>query len=249
MAIDDSYTKALLHFDGADLSTTITDESGKTWSRFNNAKLTTSYVVFGTAGLRLPTFPGDDYIDTADHDDWHFGSGDFTIDFWTYRFVDGTDPFWICGQLGSVRLTASGSFAIQKMPDNTVRCAFYISGGTGWRTITSTSTIGGGAWKHIAMVKYGDTITLYINGGSEGSYTESGMTLPNDTNRLFIGKGDSYVPGVSSNYYPGAIDEFRISKGIARWTTTFTPSRYSYLPKSAVASTYAGNIHGNGDLV
>ena len=62
MAVDDSYTKALLHMDGADGSTTFIDESGKTWTRAGNAQIDTSQYKFGGAsGL----FDGSgDWVDT-----------------------------------------------------------------------------------------------------------------------------------------------------------------------------------------
>ena len=76
----DAYTKALLHFDGADESTTFTDESGKTWTAQDNAQLDTSVKKFGTAsGL----FDGTgDYVDSEVSADFGFGTDDFTVDFW-----------------------------------------------------------------------------------------------------------------------------------------------------------------------
>ena len=105
-----AFTKSLLHFDGADASTTFTDESGKTFTARGNAQLDTAQQKFGTAsGL----FDGTgDYIDTPDHADWFLGTGDFTIDFWV-RFSDvavdqgfcaqwasDTSMWRLCGQVG-----------------------------------------------------------------------------------------------------------------------------------------------------
>src|SRR5689334_6463249 len=47
--VDDSYTKALLHFNGSDGSTTFTDESGKTWSVNGDAQIDTAQSEFGGA--------------------------------------------------------------------------------------------------------------------------------------------------------------------------------------------------------
>ncbi|MDI6787615.1 MAG: hypothetical protein QME51_04520, partial [Planctomycetota bacterium] len=76
--IDDAYTKALLHFDGTDASTTFIDESGKIWTRYGNAQIDTAQSKFGGAsGL----FDGaGDYITTPDHNDFNLGSGNFTVD-------------------------------------------------------------------------------------------------------------------------------------------------------------------------
>ena len=48
-AVDDSYTVALLHMNGDNNSTTFTDESGKTWTSHNGAKISTAEYVFGGA--------------------------------------------------------------------------------------------------------------------------------------------------------------------------------------------------------
>ena len=79
MAVDDSYTKLLIHCDGADASTTFTDESGKTITTVGNAQVDTAYKVFGTGSLLLDGTG--DALTLDDSEDWNFGSGDFTVDF------------------------------------------------------------------------------------------------------------------------------------------------------------------------
>src|SRR6266487_3394688 len=78
-AVDDSYTKSLLHFDGTNSSTTFTDESGKTWTANGNAKIDNSQAEFGgTSG----NFDGVvSYLSTGSSSDFSF-TGDFTIDTW-----------------------------------------------------------------------------------------------------------------------------------------------------------------------
>jgi hypothetical protein len=49
MAVDDAYTVALLHMNGADTSTTFTDEAGTAWTAAGNAQIDTAQKVFGTA--------------------------------------------------------------------------------------------------------------------------------------------------------------------------------------------------------
>ena len=76
----DSYTKLMLHMEGSDGSTTFTDEIGKAVTANGNAQIDTAQKKFGAAsGL----FDGTgDYLTLANSNDWSFGSGDFTIDFW-----------------------------------------------------------------------------------------------------------------------------------------------------------------------
>src|SRR3990167_8969973 len=91
----DSYTKLLLHGDGSDASTTITDEIGKTVTAVGNAQLDTAQKKFGTASILLDGTG--DYATVPDSDDWNFGAGDFTIDFWV-RFNGVAESEAFCGQ-------------------------------------------------------------------------------------------------------------------------------------------------------
>ena len=63
--VDDTYTKSLLHFNGSDGSTTITDESGKTWTAYDNAQIDTAQSKFGGASMLLDGVG--DYIKTTDY--------------------------------------------------------------------------------------------------------------------------------------------------------------------------------------
>jgi hypothetical protein len=78
----DSDTKLLLHFNGPNYSTTITDDgdTGHSPTTSGNAKLSTLYKKFGTASLYLDG--SGDFVDVPDHADFAFGASEFTIDFW-----------------------------------------------------------------------------------------------------------------------------------------------------------------------
>jgi hypothetical protein len=75
-----------------------------------------------------------------------------------------------------------------------------------------------GKWIHLAVVRNGDVFTMYQNGIAIRSGTYSGA-IGAQTVDLTIGAGHA-IPGPGVNGY---IDELRVSKGIARWTTDFTP--------------------------
>jgi hypothetical protein len=83
---NDSFTKILLHMDGANGGTTFTDAnvggSAHTWTA-NSATTSTGTLKFGTASENCGAGVG--WIDTPDSADFTLGSGDFTIDFWFNR--------------------------------------------------------------------------------------------------------------------------------------------------------------------
>lgn len=80
-----------------------------------------------------------------------------------------------------------------------------------------------GTWAHIVLVRSGDNFVIYVNGINKASRTLSGA-LP-QTSGVKVG---TYLYGTTNYRYKGYIDELRISKGVARWTTDFAPPTQAY---------------------
>jgi hypothetical protein len=222
MAVDDTYTKSLLHMDGADASTTITDESGKTWTRAGDAQIDTAQYKFGGAsGL----FDGTgDYVSTPDSDDFTVGNADFTIDCW-FRPTAINQNSRLCAQLGASGLDATIGIVISLNADESVS-GYVQSGGTIYTAAVAAASYDVDTWYHVALIRYSDTLKLYLN-GIAGATTANltGVTVYNSTDSFVIGRAGSFNGG----YYSGHIDEFRFSNGIARWTTSnFTPPTRAY---------------------
>lgn len=212
----DTYTKSMLHFNGSDEATTFTDEIGKTWTAAGSAQLDTAQYKFSTAsGLFNGT---DSYITTPDSDDFNIGSGDFTIDFWLRPHTFGTGNDGICGQYEDddnfwgieFEGAAGGNLYFVHKDAGTVRLTFAAAHGMDVDT-----------WYHVALVRNGNTFTFYVNGASIGSTTDADA-VHDFSAVLSLGKDRS------AGYYDGWIDEFRFSKGIARWTANFTPETSAY---------------------
>jgi len=214
----DTYTKLLLHCDGADASTTFTDSAtGKTVTVYGNAQIDTAQSKFGGAsGL----FDGTgDYLTTPDSSDFAFGTGDFTIDFW-YRFnaVPGTN-------------TTQRIYSQYNGGDNWVFLSFQdISGSFYFRLesapsaytanidVNKTTTVSTNTWYHFAVVRNGNNFMMFKDGTQIGTTVVDADSMFDSSQLLNIGSQNG-----SSNFLNGWIDEFRVSKGIARWTTNFTP--------------------------
>jgi len=225
MAGNDSYTKLLLNCDGTDGSTTFTDSSpsAHTVTANGDAQVDTAVKKFGTGSA---LFDGSgDYLTIPHSDDWEFGSGDFTIDFWVQP--DTTNQMRFIARYTNA--DATKIFFIDN-DDNKVGCSIYI--GEVLYNLTGTTAFGT-SMSHVALVRYKDTLSLYLNGTLEASETVSGSVRSGET-RLTIGRFD-----FSTSYMvDGYMDEIRISKGIARWTEEFTPpaAAYSVPPSIPVIS-------------
>ena len=198
---------SLLHFGGADGSTTFTDETGRAWAAYENAQIDTAQSMFGGAsGL----FDGTgDYISTSDSADFYF-TGDFTLETFYRPAAIGSRQF-LCGQ-GDF-----GATNIRSMIEVTTAglVKFWCSNAVTLQTATSISA---GSWCHIAITRNGTAHTIWVDGISRATLTSA--TIPADYAGVFnIGRCGDYA-GFTAN---GHFDEFRITKGVARYTANFTP--------------------------
>jgi hypothetical protein len=109
--------------------------------------------------------------------------------------------------------------------ENPERAAVYLDGtalkydtygGGGTPKFTCSGTYSSSTWYHLAVVRSGTTVRVYIDGTSVGTGTKSG-TLGN-ANNIHFGSITA-----DANDYQGWIDEMRVSN-TARYTATFTPS-------------------------
>ena len=186
-----------------------------------NAQISTTQSKFGGSSMY---FDGTgDFANTAPTINLEFGSGDFTIEGWIYPTVttrmalyhgsSGTD--WSIGI----------DYQSQKF------CIWASSNGTTWNLINAdpggnglgTTTISTNAWTHVAFVRSGTTWQTYINGTRDLNLTGiSGSIVNRATSAKSIAKWwfstGSGVPGVWNGY----IQDFRITKGVARYTANFT---------------------------
>jgi hypothetical protein len=193
-----------------------------------------------------------DYVTLPDSANYAFGTGDFTIDFWFYAntHAEGKEHNF-CGQwedganskvwyFRTYAYLGSQYWSFFAGTSNVSFQADYTYQGT----LLSPST-----WYHVALVRNLDVLKLYVNGVYMAWTTIGtsigGNSLIDYTSPLYVGARSSVLStdlGVN-----GYIDDFRISKGIARWTSNFTPAT-SELPGDIVSSISTGNIlNGNED--
>ncbi len=77
-----------------------------------------------------------------------------------------------------------------------------------------------GTWCHVAVVRSSGIWNLYINGVSQGTNSASRDLTNTDA---VIGAGRYASDSTPNAFFPGYIDDFRITKGYARYTSNFTP--------------------------
>jgi len=137
---------------------------------------------------------------------------DGTIECWVYfNSVANAPHVWSLSEDGSHRTTFYLSGAVFK---------FFVSVAGGSDIIVSTTTIAAGQWYHTAITRSGTTWTMWLNGVSQGTSTST--SRPYGPNEMLCLGWQNYS-GAAGDYLNGYIKDLRITKGLARYTTTFTP--------------------------
>jgi hypothetical protein len=205
----------LLHGDGVNGSTTIVDSSPspKTVTATGDAQISTAQSKFGGASI---AFDGNgDRVAVANNAALNFGTGDFTVECWARSVLPLTSYniqyAHICGKGNGV---GNGTYSL----------AFYQSKilffSNGFVTKIGTSTLTDNTWYHFAASRSGSTLKLFVDGVEEYSGTDT----TNYTSSASFNAGDRQASD-PNNQYPlnGYIDDLRITKGVARYTSNFTP--------------------------
>jgi hypothetical protein len=208
-----SNVSLLLHGDGTNGSTTIIDSSPspKTVTAVGNAQISTAQSKFGGSSL---AFDGSgDYVSIADSADFTFGSGNFTIEFWVYP-SDSTQR--IIASHGNAALPGT-AWDFTRFSTGAVLFNCYDTVGSVIIGALQSPSITTNAWTHVALVRNGNSFVLYAN-GIGGSVLTSSSPLYDPSSAIDIGR----LVGVG-NAFNGYIDDFRITKGVARYTANFTP--------------------------
>jgi len=121
----------------------------------------------------------------------------------------------------------AGDFEIELDSRNGRRANFYIQTSSGFQPIIGGNSLNDGDWHHVALVWNGSTLTGYVDGSSVGSAAIGG-SLSGGHLDINIGRDSE------GRYFPGVIDEVRISN-VARYTTTFTPATSFGIDANTVA--------------
>ncbi|MEB3275372.1 MAG: LamG domain-containing protein [Cyanobacteriota bacterium] len=209
-----SSVSLLLHMDGSNNSTTFTDDSNNVLAvtAVGNAKISTAQSKFGGAS---GIFDGTgDYL-SVNNSAVALAGGDFTIEGWV-RLIALPTTKWGFAYNGSL---TSNEHRIQFDINPTGIVYLFLQAGSGTSgAIASTATISVGSWSHIACTKSGNNIYIFVNGVLDASGTYTTAITP--ANTFYVGVTRSGGTTWSLNGY---IDDLRITKGVARYTASFTP--------------------------
>ena len=204
----------LLHLDGTNGSTDFTNadssSSPKTLTAVGSAQISTAEAKFSQSLLLNDANTYINYLTTPDNVGFQFGTGAFTIEAWIYLISKPRSTTSILCS-GSASFGNNGGYFVV---DSSNRIQLGLPGFAVFGGAIST-----GQWYHVAGTRSGTTVRIFIDGTltSTGTYSDS-FNFSKDN--LLIGRNG--WDGSGSQAFYGYIDEVRVTKGVARYTATFT---------------------------
>lgn len=231
-----------LKMDGANNSTAFTDSSPNALAvtAVGDAKISTAQSRYGGSAAY---FDGTgDYLNIVSSSYFNLPA-DFTVECW-FNPSNGTNSQQvIAGKwtgTGNVAWTVVINPGLSQILLGTANSGNFVA----TLTFTATSTITTNTWHHLAVVRSGSTVLVFVNGVQAGAgQTSTSNLTASDSNALTIGQ----FQGI--NYFTGYIDELKITKGVARYTSAFTsppiPSTCTDLTRSKNVGTLTGGVDYN----
>lgn len=200
----------LLHFNGdfndvSNAPKTVTAVGGATTSALQYLFGTESALFNGTSS----------YLTIPHSTDFDFGTGDFAVEL-AFRPSNINNAYQILfdRQDGS---TVDLAIQLRINSSNKIEAILRGQGTSTVYTITGTTTLVNNTWYNCALDCVSNVFTLRLNGVSEGTPITQTLNFSNAIG-LYIG---ALYDG--STLFYGNIDEIRITKGVARHTTNYTP--------------------------
>ena len=196
---------------------TLTPFSQTGWSGYFNG--TTDY-------LTLP-------IDAA----LNFSTGDWTVETWWYPTSTQSQNI-----IGINYKLATDGFAHARISGDSSGQFYMLSSSTGssWMNAGLYGSWVPNTWYHLAFVRSGSNFTLYVNGTSAGTYSNSSSLFATGGVSV-IGRVQDYTTG-NYQYTFGYISNARVVKGTAVYTSNFTPST---TPLTAISGTSLLTLQSN----
>jgi Concanavalin A-like lectin/glucanases superfamily len=210
-------TKFLLNYTNASIFDATMKNNLET---VGNAQISTDIKKFGSG---IMYFDGSSGVVGSSRLQTNFGTGDFTIESWIYP-TNLTNTFQTIFSCCNDTASATGFYAgISNNPAG----PFVVSNGSALITATASKAINISQWTHWVLVRQNTKLSFYINGILQPTQYTSTESFTDG----FLLIGQPPASGANAkNYFNGYMDDVRITKGIARYTSNFIPPKQA-LPR------------------
>jgi hypothetical protein len=161
-----------------------------------------------------------DYLTSPINSAYEFGTSDFTVEAWIYPTTTSMNARIIGIGLGANGGGPYTGWSLRFLTSGVI--AFYRFDGTE-TMVSSAHTAPANQWTHVAATRASGVVRVFVGGNLSAALTTySGSYDRVNNDALEIGRVQ-FGGGGTFNFFSGYIDDIRITKGVARYTTTFTP--------------------------
>jgi hypothetical protein len=178
-----------------------------------NAQNSTTQSKFGGSSMY---FDGTgDWLTAADNINLRFGTGDFTIEGWVYLSATGVAYGLVS------KGTSTTGWSVNITSGNKLQFSYTAS------NLTGATSLASGTWYHFAVTRYGSgtgNVKVFLNGVVDATSGTAITDAFTQTNIFYVGA--DRVGGSALNGY---LDDVRVTTGIARYTSNFTPPTSAFL--------------------
>jgi hypothetical protein len=193
---------------------------GQTSAQAGTGNFTEQFIP--AAVLGSAQFSGSNYLSVAGGAGTAMGTGDFTWECWVYPTSSSDYQCFIDTRTNPLAGGDNTGFYFGTN-FNTLAPIYYTDG----LQLASTESITLNAWNHVALTRNSGTVTLWVNGVSGG--TQSNSTDLTEQRVLIGGDGLGAALNLTGN-----ISNLRMVKGTAVYTVPFTPPT---APLTAISGT------------
>lgn len=167
------------------------------------------------------------YITTPGSNDWAVGTGDFTVEWFSYQ--TSTTQFQ--------RIFTVGDFPNIKIGVSIETSTFYYWANNSFRYSSASSTTTN-TWYHFAVVRQSGITKVYRDGTLRGSQITDTNNITENATTFVVGNTNTFATNAA---FVGYITNFRFIKGLAVYTGNFTK------PTSALTATANANPYGGSN--
>jgi hypothetical protein len=211
-----SSSSTVLHIKGTDAHVLDKSQGDNLKLVANAAAVTNATNNSNISSTNALYFNGGDYLISDTCGDIGVSGLDYTIEAWIYITAWPTAGGGIFSK-GTAGTTSSGDIIALDVRTNEIR--FHTDGNYVSASLTTSTSLSLNTWYHVAVSREGNVHRLFLNGTLEGSTTQSYNV--SSTSVSYIGT-NQYDLGASTRSFYGYMQDLRVTKGLARYTSNFT---------------------------
>lgn len=218
-----SNVSLLLHMNGANGSTSFVDSSPSPLSLTRNGNTLIQSTPSLSGGGSVYFDGNGDWINTGNVSAVDVIGSSFTVEAWIYPLTYKAAGMRIAAASGGVAIFNSGLGIHWLMQlDSVGRLVFQWWNGSAAAGLQTTATVSLSTWTHVAASLTGSNLYLAVNGVVQSFIGIGSVVRPGSVPAMTIATIGGEGAGVSTAYQ-GYMDEVRLTKGVARYTSNFTP--------------------------